>query len=79
MQENSFCAEKFLQNRNLSFTGPIDLKAPNLQNSQLAFFSDKGIGAQPVAELWGRMGDTSPINVNITCIWILNLLEKSNQ
>ena len=55
MQENSICVAKFLQNRNKSFTGPIDLKAPNLQNSQLALFSDKDIGAQPMAEL-GRMG-----------------------
>ena len=60
MQENTICAAKFLQNRNLSFTGPIDLKAPNLQNSQLALFSDKGIGAQPVAELWGRRAEYIP-------------------
>ena len=68
MQKNSICAAKFLQNRNQSFTGPSDLKKPNQQNSQLALFSDKGIGAQPVAELWGRMGDTFPTSVNITCI-----------
>ena len=60
MQENSICAAKFLQNRNSSFTGPIDLKTPNQQNSQLALFSDKGIGAQPVAELWRRMGGYIP-------------------
>ena len=60
MQDNSICAARFLQNRNLSFTGPIDLKAPNQQNSQLALFSNQGIGAQPVAELWGRMGGYIP-------------------
>ena len=60
MQENSICAAKFLQNRNKSFTGPIDLKASNQQKSQLALFSDKGIGAQPVTELWGRMGVHPP-------------------
>ena len=45
VQENSICAAKFLQNRILTFTGPIDLKAAIQQNSQLALFSDKGIGA----------------------------------
>ena len=33
---------------------------PNQQNSQLALFSDKGIGAQAVAELWGWMGGYIP-------------------
>ena len=56
MQGNSICAAKFLLNRNWYFTSPIDLKVLNQQTSQRALFSDKGIGAQPVAELWGRMG-----------------------
>ena len=52
----------------------MDLKVPNQQNSQLALLSDKGIGAQPVAELWGRMGGYIPhqrkhnVHINIKLI-----------
>ena len=56
MQENSsyLCSEVSTK-QNQSFTGPFDLRAPNQQNSQLVLFSDKAIGAQPVAEFWGRV------------------------
>ena len=61
MQENSsyLCSEVFTK-QNKSFTGPIDLRVPHQQNSQLALFSDKGIGAQPVAEFWERVGGYIP-------------------
>ena len=56
----------------ISLTGSIALKAPNQQNSQLVLFSDKGIGALPVAELWG--GGERPKNVIFTAKFLQNKL-----
>ena len=52
------------------------MKAPNQQNSQLALFSDKGIGAQQVAELWERMGKYIPNQLKHSVHMNIKLIRK---